>query len=97
MRRGCLEMARQLIRYAGFDPKENDFSGLEFPAMRIFALGKLPKKDRINDEVALRLREDGLSLKTIGELMASVNGRNTPYKSNSISNACWRARKKRKQ
>lgn len=83
-------MNRRLIPYAGYDPDETNFEKRE-----TFEVGRLKKPDRIDDEKALMLREQGLSHKCIGELMASAINRAVPYTYDSVSHACARARKKR--
>ena len=85
----------KLIRYAGYDPSEKDFTGFDFPELRTFPIGSLPRKDRINDEDALELREKGQGLKEIGIILARRCGRAMPYSYSTIVAACWRARKKR--
>jgi hypothetical protein len=76
-----------LIRYAGFDPKENDFSKL--PRKR-FAN---KRKAEIDVEKALALRAKGLKWREIGVLLAFELRRRSPFTVEGVTNAIWAAKK----
>lgn len=84
-------MVRQLIRYAGFDPDEDNFTGIELKPL--FPVGSLPNKDRIDEQHALLLFEGGMTAKEIGEMMAKRCGRKMAYTADAIQQCITRARK----
>lgn len=87
----------QLIPYAGFDPRENDFSGI-VPAPlhdRERPKRRNPQSGRVGIDVkrANHLKAQGLSWERIGEILASEDRRKTKYLGASVYRAVYRERR----
>lgn len=50
-------------------------------------------RERIDGRHAMVLREAGLGLEEIGEILAARDGRTIRYRDESVRNAIWRHRK----
>jgi hypothetical protein len=76
---------RRLIPYAGYDPGEEDFSGLEIE--RGGLLGNRsdfgPRKV-MNVQLAIQLRASGMKWDDIGRELAAQEGRPVPYRGDSV-------------
>lgn len=73
----------KLVPYAGFDPAEDDFTGVEFRPME---LGPA-RYTRLNIRRAWELRRERKSWKEIGQILAREEGRSVPYTSHSVYTA----------
>lgn len=73
----------KLIPYAGFDPTEDDFTGIELRPLEL----EPARYTRLNISRAWELRREGKSWKEIGQILARENGRSIPYNSHSVYTA----------
>lgn len=79
----------RLVRYAGYDPKENQFGS---PTRRSrtsainFAMARACRH-RIDAELAVDLKRVGLRARHIGVVLAHLDGRSMPYAAISVYRA----------
>ena len=78
-----------LVRYAGFDPDEDDFSDVTPAALHPRDLEKPPREafTRIDKARIAHLRGLGWTWDAVGVQIAIEQGRRMPYRGNSL----WRA------
>ena len=82
-----------MIRYAGYDPDENDFRGVDPAPLHASDL-RAPGKTRINIQRALALKSEGLCWRRIGEILATEENRPMKYTADGVSGAVYRMRQK---
>lgn len=76
-----------LIRYAGYDRNEDDFSNIVLPPDNRSDFGRNANRNRqqIDPAVVRIMRGAGLSYRIIAQLITDFYGRNTRYKTGTIS------------
>lgn len=84
-----------LIRYAGYDPHENDFSDLDHNDLmgaehRIERPANFHRPEGINVARAAQLRDEGLTWRQIGELLAIEESRPIQYLASSVYQAVYK-------
>ena len=82
-----------MLRYAGYDPNEDNFDGIE-PAPLHDEDCRPPGKSRINIERALALKSEGLPWRRIGEILATEENRPTRYTGDGVSGAVYRTKRR---
>lgn len=77
-----------MIPYAGFDASENQFGTRTrcVSSARNLQIARLCRK-RIDVDCARKLKAAGLTHRTIGQLLASAQGRTMPYTAISVYRA----------
>lgn len=77
---------RRLVQYAGFDPCEEDFDGVEPAPLHAEDLVPLTRqrRTRINLERAWSLKRLGRSWDEVGRLLALEQGRKVVYQGKSV-------------
>lgn len=87
----------QLAPYAGYDPRENDFFGIEPAPLHDWERPKRrnPFSGRAGIDVkrARQLKAEGLSWGRIGEILASEDRREAKYLGASVYAAVYRERR----
>lgn len=73
----------KLIPYAGFDPTEDDFTGVELRPLEL----EPARYTRINIRRVWKLRREGKNWKEIGQILAREEGRPASYHAHSIYTA----------
>ena len=72
-----------LVRYAGFDPNENQFDGVGLAPLHPEEL-RAYRRTRINVTRAWELKNSGLGWAKIGRQLAKEDGRAMPYLGTSV-------------
>lgn len=71
------------LQYAGYDPDEDNFDGVELAPLHEEELRR-PRRTRINVARAWELKHAGKTWTEIGRLLASEQGRASPYQGVSV-------------
>jgi hypothetical protein len=72
-----------ITRYAGFDPDENNFDGVELAPLHEEEL-RAPRRTRIDTKRAWKLKHEGFSWAEIGKILACEQGRAANYQPLSV-------------
>ena len=79
-----------MIRYAGFDPFEDDFTDVPMAPLHLHDIGGLRKRTRacgIDPREAFYLKQAGNSWQRVGEMLAQQQGRAIRFTAASCANA----------
>ena len=75
-----------ISRYAGFDPNEDNFDGVELAPLHEQEL-RAPRRTRINVTRAWELKHAGYTWGEIGKILACEQGRAANYQAVSVCTA----------
>lgn len=83
------------VRYAGYDPNEDDFSDIVLSSDNRYDFGKNMAARRVSVDPAIVriIRAAGLSYRVVGQLVAEVYCRSMPYRNETMSQVMRKAKR----